>query len=171
MWVLDATPLIYLAKVDALHVVEALDGQCSIPQQVYDEVVTAGLEAGYADARRIERRVDEGAFEVVTVDDTPLGGRLARNPTLSEADVAVLACAASRDGIAVMDEVAGRTVAEVEDIETKGTAYIVLLGAKRGVISVTEARETIDAMLEAGWYCAPDLYTKLVQTLESLEEA
>lgn len=169
MWVFDATPLIYLAKADRLALVSKLDDQCWIPQRVYTEVVTDGLEAGYADARRIERCVDEGVFETVSVEETQLRTRLRQNPNLSPADIAVLACADTRDAIAVMDEAAGRTAAEVEGIETKGTAYLVLLCAKEGNISISEARDTIDTMIDAGWYCAPDLYARLVQKLESFE--
>ncbi|WP_440763765.1 DUF3368 domain-containing protein [Natronorubrum sp. DTA7] len=169
MWVFDSTPLIYLAKADRLALVSKFDDQCWIPERVYAEVVTDGLEAGYADARRIERCVDEGIFESVTAEETPLTARLRQNPNLSPADVAVLACADTCDAIAVMDEAAGRTAAEVEEIETRGTAYIVLLCAKEGTISVSEARETIDSMIDAGWYCAPDLYARLVQKLESFD--
>ncbi|WP_345781273.1 DUF3368 domain-containing protein [Natronobeatus ordinarius] len=97
-------------------------------------------------------------------------GQLQQNPNLSDADVAVLECAVSRDAIAVMDEAYGRTAAEVEGIETRGTAYIVLLCAKHEDISVSKAREIVDSMIEAGWYCAPDLYTKLVRKLESFEQ-
>ena len=169
MWVFDATPLIYLAKVDHLQLVSHLEGQCYLPQQIHSEVVTVGLEEGYTDARRVEQCIDTGLFEVISVDDSQLVARLQRNPNLSDADVAVLGCAASRDAIAVMDEAYGRTTAEVEGIETRGTAYIVLLCAKHGHITVSEARETIDALIAEGWYCAPDLYTQLVRKLESFE--
>ncbi|SIS19579.1 DUF3368 domain-containing protein [Natronorubrum thiooxidans] len=170
MWVFDATPLIYLAKVNQLQLVSNLDGQCYLPQQIHSEVVTTGLEQGYTDARRIEQCVDAELFEVISVDDSQLVGRLQQNPNLSDADVAVLGCAASFDAIAVMDEAYGRTAAEIEDIETRGTAYIVLLCAKQGYITVSEAREMIDSMIEEGWYCAPDLYTKLVQKFESFDQ-
>lgn len=169
MWVFDATPLIYLAKVDRLTIVSNLEERCYIPQQIQAKVVTAGIEEGDTDARRIEQSIDAGLFEVITVDDSPLTARLHQNPNLSDADVAVLGCAASRDAVAVMDEAAGRTAAEVEAIETRGTAYLDLLCAKRGHVSVSEARTTIDAMIDAGWYCAPNLYTKLVRKLESFE--
>lgn len=167
MWVFDATPLIYLAKVNQLQLVSTLDGQCYVPQQVYSEVVETGLEEGYADARRIEHCIDAGCFDMVTVADTQLTTRLQQNPTLSDADVAVLGCAGSRDAIAVLDESAGRNAADVEGIETRGTAYIVLSRAKQGHISPSQARETIDSMIDAGWYCTPELYTRLVRTLES----
>ncbi len=93
-----------------------------------------------------------------------------QNPALSEADLAVLACADATGATAVMDETAGRTVAEVEGIETRGTAYLVLLCAKRDCISVATARKTIDSMIDDGWHCAPALYARIVRKLESLEK-
>jgi len=170
-WVFDATPLIYLAKAERLDVIETLDEPRLVPTTVHHEVVTAGVERGYDDARRIERAVEDGLINVVAVDadDSPVATRLRRHPGLSNADVAVLTCADARDGVAVMDESAGRSAAEVEDIETRGTAYLVLSAVKRGAMAPEQGRETIDAMVDAGWYVAPDLYTKLVKKLETFE--
>jgi len=169
-WVFDATPLIYLAKADRLDVIEALDEPRLVPEAVHREVVTTGVEQGYDDARRIERAVEGGLVEVVAVDtgDSPAATRLASHPRLSDADVAVLACAASRDAVAVMDESAGRSAAEVEGVETRGTAYLVLAAVRDGALSTAEGRKTIDTMIDHGWYVAPDVYTKIVGKLESL---
>ena len=60
MHILDATPLIYLATVEQLPRTEALRKRCCTPPSVYEEVVTNGLEAGHADARRNERAVEGG---------------------------------------------------------------------------------------------------------------
>lgn len=172
IWVLDATPLIYLAKAERLDVIETLDGPRVVPEAVYREAVTAGVERGYDDARRIERAVECGLVDVVAVDtdDSPVATRLARHPGLSDADVAVLACADARDATAVMDESAGRSAAEVEDIETRGTAYLVLASVRDGQLSKAEGRDAIDAMIDHGWYVAPDVYTKTVEKLDSLGE-
>jgi len=170
MWVFDATPLIYLAKVDRLALVQQLDGSCVLPERVYEEVVETGLEQGYPDARRIERSVDADRFDIVSVETTPLLSRLQDNSNLSDADVAVLTCADAHDGVAVMDETYGRDVAAAEGITTRGTAYLVLKLASEGAISVDDARTMIDAMIDEGWYCAPDVYTKIIQKLESLAD-
>ncbi len=82
----------------------------------------------------------------------------------------VLACADARDGVAVIDEFAGRSAAEVEDVETRGTAYLVLAAVRDGALSAAEGRDAIDAMIDHGWYVAPDAYTKIVGKLESLGE-
>ena len=168
-WVFDATPLVYLAKADRLGIIETIDDPRLIPETVYREVVTAGIEQGYDDARRIERVVEDGLVEVVAVDidESPVATRLARHPGLSDADVAVLACAATHDGVAVMDESAGRSAAEVGSVETRGTAYLVLAAVKEDTLSREEGREAIDAMIDHGWYVAPDVYVKIVGKLES----
>ncbi|WP_373189056.1 hypothetical protein [Halolamina sp.] len=76
MWVFDATPLIYLAKVDRLALVQQLDASCVIPERVYEEVVETGLKQGYPDARRIERSIDADRFDIVSVETTALLSRL-----------------------------------------------------------------------------------------------
>ena len=168
MWVFDATPLIYLAKVDRLALVQQLDVSCVIPEHVYEEVVETGLEQGYPDARRIERSVDADRFAIESVETTPLLSHLQENSNLSDADVAVLVYADAYDGVAVMDETYGRDVATAEGITTRGTVYLVLKLASEGTISVDEARSMINAIIDQGWYCAPDIYAKIVQKLESI---
>jgi len=170
MWVFDATPLIYLAKVDRLALVQQLDVSCTIPERVYAEVVETGLDQGYPDARRIERSVDADRFAIESVEATPLLSRLQENSNLSDADVAVLAYADAHNGVAVMDETYGRDVAAAEGITTRGTAYLVLKLASQGALSVDEARTVIDAMIDEGWYCAPDVYAKIIQKLDSMAD-
>ena len=170
MWVFDATPLIYLAKVDRLALVQQLDVSCVIPEHVYEEVVETGLEQGYPDARRVERNVDADRFAIESVETTPLLSHLQENSNLSDADVAVLVYADAYDGVAVMDETYGRDVATAEGITTRGTAYLVLKLASEGTISVDEARSVINAIIDEGWYCAPDIYAKIVQKLDSLAD-
>lgn len=67
-----------------------------------------------------------------------------------------------------MDERYGRDVAETESIPTRGTAYLVLWLLREGHLSGTEAGEIIDALLEAGWYCAPDLYKSMQRKIDEL---
>lgn len=169
MWAFDATPLIYLAKVEGLERLGELPESRLIPVPVYKQVVEVGLEAGDPDARRIERLLDD-VFSVLDVEETDIYNRLLENDSLSRADVSVLACADRRGGVAVMDETYGRDVAAVEGIETRGTAYLVVLLLKQGVVDPERARDIIDSVLDAGWYCAPDVYAKIVGTIESLGE-
>ncbi|WP_379780919.1 DUF3368 domain-containing protein [Halorubrum tibetense] len=130
--------------------------------------VPLAVPAGTAVLNELTDQLTEAVVTVDT-DDSSAATRFRRHPGLSDADVAVLACADARDGVAVMDESAGRSAAEVEDIETRGSAYVVLSAVQRGMLTPERGRETVDAMIDAGWYVAPDLYTTLVRKLESFE--
>lgn len=169
MWIFDATPLVYLAKADRLRPLGAPDGPRLVPRRVYGEVVSDGLEHEYPDARRIDACVDDGLFDVRTVGDGDPFDRFASIDALSAADAAVLSLAARRNGTAVMDERTGRDVARTEGIETRGTAYVVLALVRDGHLSPAAARETVDAMIDEGWYCSTPLYAKLLERLETLE--
>ncbi|MDZ7689035.1 MAG: DUF3368 domain-containing protein [Halobacteriales archaeon] len=162
MYVLDATPLIYLGKADALEVLDSFDVVTT--RRVYDEVVTRGKKAGASDARRVERY----DLNVVEATENETYERLTDAPGLSDADVSVLALTDERDATAVMDERRGRTVANAEGIEVRGTAFLLLSAVKQDELKDDEAREILDGMVDAGWYCSTSFYAKTVSKLEEL---
>ena len=61
-------------------------------------------------------------------------------------------------------------LASTEGITTRGTAYLVVFLADQQVLNVETARTVIDEMVAEGWYCSPEMYAKLVQTLDSIAE-
>jgi predicted nucleic acid-binding protein len=168
MYVFDAAPLIYLATVERLTLVGDLSQSRLVPEPVYEEVVTRGIDAGHADARRVEHAIEADVLAVISVPDTETFDRLQANERLTGADAAVLAAADARDATAVRDEQYGRDVADAEGIDTRGTAYLVLRLLKTDAIDPAAAQETIDDMLDAGWYCAPDLYAAIRRTIDDL---
>jgi len=68
-----------------------------------------------------------------------------------------------------MDETYSRDVAASEGITTRGTAYIVLRLTAEGEIEPDAARDVIDAILDAGWYCAPDVYATILGAIDDFE--
>jgi len=168
MYVFDASPLIVLATADRLDLVTSLDGPFCLPASVSAEVVEAGIEGGYTDARRLEQAIENDLLTVRPDPDTVLADRLARFDRLSHADVSVLALAAQHDGVAVMDEQSGRTVAEIEAIPTRGTAYILLHAQQQGHIDAAEAKTVVGELVDAGWYCSPALHPRLLDKIAEL---
>lgn len=169
MYVFDASPLVVLGSAERLALLRLLDGECVLTERVHGEVVVAGREGGHADARRVARAVDDGVLSIRSVGE---GGRFAELndvEALSEADAATLALAADEGGTAVMDEAAGRDVADAEGIETRGTAFLVLSLVHDGHLTAAEGRTVVDELVEAGWYCSIDLYRRVQRTLDDLE--
>ena len=67
-----------------------------------------------------------------------------------------------------MDEAYGRATADAEGIATLGTASLVLLSLREGTIDAEEARNVVDAMLDAGWNGAPNLYATIRRRIDEL---
>jgi predicted nucleic acid-binding protein len=61
---LDASPLIYLAKIDALDALKAYE-QPAIAPEVHREVVAPGLGYRYPDSLAIDRAIESGLIAVV----------------------------------------------------------------------------------------------------------
>jgi len=70
MLVFDATPLIYLAKVEKPHLLRNIGGKKVIPRAVFEEVVTKDKEYEKVNALMVERLVEQGVFQVVEVEET-----------------------------------------------------------------------------------------------------
>ena len=165
MLVFDATPLIYLAKAEVLHLLSELDEEKVISESVYDEVVEEGKKKGFPDARKIEKLIDDEVFKVVTSDRDRLFDKLVDNSFISKADIDVLEIADENDGIALMDEDYSRSIAEVEGIECRGSVYLVFRLVRQGMIDKDQAVKTIDKMIEEGWYCSTELYSNMMGRL------
>lgn len=168
MFVFDASPLIVLASANRLSFLESFDEALVVPERVREEVVDAGIEGEHADARRSKAAIEDGLLTVQQVEQTDLFGELADLDGLSEADAAVIAHAAVNDAIAVMDETFGRSVADTEGVETRGTAFLVVSQVADGPLSATEGKAIVDDIVEAGWYCSTDLYRKVIARLDEL---
>ena len=166
MLVFDASPLIVLASADSLSILEPLEQPLVVPERVRTEVVDAGLQGGHADARRLRAAIECGLLSVQEVEATEFFEDLCDLDGLSDTDGAVIAHAAANDAVAVMDEAYGRSIASAENVETRGTAYLVLSQVTDGPLSPAEGRETIDALVDAGWYCSTDLYRRIIAKLE-----
>lgn len=167
--VFDASPLVVLATAERLDLLAHVD-ECLLTERVHEEVVTAGLEHGYADARRIARAVDDGVLSVRAVDETTRYATLADIDGLSAADASVLALGAQLDATVVMDEAIGREVADAEGIDSRGTAYLVLSLVRDGDLSAAEGRAVVDDLVDAGWYCSTDLYRRIERRLDAFAD-
>lgn len=169
MYVFDASPLIVLATAERLALLERVP-EPTLTERVYEEVVEAGLAHGYADARRVERAVEDGLLTLRSVEESDLFGRLSDAEGLSDADASVLALAAETDATAVVDEAVGRDLAAAAGIDARGTAYLVLSLVHDGALTADEGRQVVDDLVEAGWYCSTDLYRRIQRKLDEMDD-
>ena len=165
--VLNSTPLIYLAKVNVLGLLERLPDEKIIPNSVYEEVVVKGKKRGAADAILIEKAVDRGIFQVRGVKNRKFFRSLARIPGLHGADAEVLALAKELNATAIVDEDKARGVADVNDVPNRGTGYLLLRLVRQGRLTKKEAKAKVDEMIKHGWRCSTEVYAEILKSVTS----
>jgi predicted nucleic acid-binding protein len=141
--VIDASPLIYLARAERLDLLQILAPEIQVPLAVAKEVLLRG--PGDAAARALAdtswlRQVDPGV---------PPARLIAWD--LGPGETEVLAWALGHPGsLVLMDDLAGRRCAGVLGFECTGTLGLVLRAKKTG--KVAAARPVVDRLRSAGMY-------------------
>lgn len=152
----NTSPVINLACVGQLFILQKLYGKIVIPQIVYDEIVVMGAEH-YA-VKEIQTRQ---WIERKQVMDSALLKLLEMELDKGEAHAIALAIELKADFL-LLDEQKGRSVASRLDIR-----YIGLLGAlveAKGKGYVKDIKPVLDELMtKAGFWISKDLYKRVLQ--------
>ncbi|MFC3477003.1 DUF3368 domain-containing protein [Halobacterium litoreum] len=149
----DTSPLLNLALIDRLGLLEAQFSEVTVPQQVWDELTDGedGLEA-------LRALRDDGFLHLVEVERSDLFVELFHELDLGE--TAAICYAVEEDAnFVLLDERDGRRVARRHDLDVTGVIGILLRGANTGSIDL---KHELDALREAGFWISDDLYERVL---------
>lgn len=153
--VLDASPLITLARVGSLRLLRQLADQIVIPDAVYSESVTqASGRPGSLDIAQADwitrRSVGNQAYV------TRLSDRVGRG----EAEAIALAREVLADAV-VLDDAVARHLAEREGCRVIGLLGLLIEGKQRGLLSAV--KPLLDAMRNSGFFVGDELYASILR--------
>ena len=163
--VFDATPLIYLGKVNLIEIVKHFPEEKYITKSVYREVVIEGKKSGRPEVFLIESLVSCGLFQIKNPANKHFISHLRENPKIHEADVDVLALARELNGVALIDDEEARGMAEVEGIEHHGTIYLLLRMWKLKLLTKEGFIAGLNTMIRMGWRCSTELYAEILMMI------
>lgn len=145
--IVDASPLIALARVNGFHWLQPLFGEVVVTDVVLAEVLTGRYPHTEAP---IEQALAAGWLQVVAVDSSEPD-----LPDLDEGEAASirLACQRGEQALLLIDERAGRAVAQELGLSVAGTAAVIGLARQRGLI--TSARDVFAALHASDFRIAP----------------
>jgi predicted nucleic acid-binding protein len=140
IWVLNASPIIVLAKIGYLDLLTELASEVLVPPAVVSEV-RAGAASDPA------RRALEGGWgKQVPAGNTP---EIVQEWSLGAGESEVLALALQTKGwTAILDDAEGRMCARALEVPVMGTLGVVLRAKRRGLLE--SASEVVAAMRDAG---------------------
>jgi predicted nucleic acid-binding protein len=142
-WVVNASPLILLAKIDSLFLLEQLAAEVVVPLAVRGEVI-AGLTSYPI----------EFPSWLILRDDLPLPAEIA-GWDLGAGESQVLAHALTSGYEAVLDDLQGRRCARALGVLTTGSLGVILRAKRQGIIPA--ARPLVENLLLKGMYLSREL--------------
>ncbi|OGJ19009.1 hypothetical protein A3K73_07705 [Candidatus Pacearchaeota archaeon RBG_13_36_9] len=153
----NSTPLICLAKLNQLELLKKLFNKITIPDFVKEEVVVAG-KPGY---EVINKAIKEGWIKIENPkENLELGLGKGENAAINLAKE-------KRDKILINDAFAIKAVKSL-NIEYLRTTSIILLSLKRGIINKKQAKDSIQKLVEDGYYISPGIFSELLRAIESM---
>lgn len=169
----DAGPLIWLAKCGVLNLLNKLYPEVVIPEAVYEEAVTRGIEKGYTDAQVIKNAIEEGWIKVLRPSgqftDSVEAEEVRLGTDLGEGEREAMALALEKRTLVFLtdDEDAHRT-GKALGLEPKGVLYLLLKGAMDGHLDKEKAAESLGKMLDEGLWLSPEITHRFHEALDKL---
>jgi predicted nucleic acid-binding protein len=159
LWIVNASPLIVLAKIGHLDLLRRLASDVVVPQAVVEEVLAGPAD----DPARVALEAGWGT----RCDPGPIPVRL-HEWGLGRGETAVLAAALQRPGsTAILDDGSRRTCARALGVPVFGTIGVILRSRKAGLVPAVEP--LITAVRDAGLRIDDDLLSSVLR--EAAEKA
>lgn len=152
----DASPILNLAAVGHLRLLQQLYGKVAVPQAVYCEVVVAG--EGQPGAAEVKAA---GWVETLEVSNETVVASLRLEVDQGEAEAIALAIELQAD-LLLLDERRGRAIAPRLGIGFVGLLGILIEAKHRGLVATV--RPVLDDLVtKAGFWMTPTLYNRVLE--------
>lgn len=161
----DTTPLITLMKAERLDILHELFGEVIIPEAVFSELT--GNEAFKTEADIIRNR---DYIKVVKVKSESQVSFLQRvtGLDLGESEAIIYADEAKAD-LLLMDEAAGRRVAQNMKLPITGSTGILIRAFQSGIITKDEADDAFDRIRKANRHISEKLINMAIDIIHGKE--
>jgi predicted nucleic acid-binding protein len=157
----DAGPLIALAKLNLLHLLERLYGRVYFPGSVYKEAVVEGLRQGLEDAHTLRLFLIQEGWETMAVENAP--DELI-SLHLDQGELDSLALALDMNALLLIDEERGREIARRYRVKVRGTLGVLIEAYRHGFLTSSQLRFYFDQIEErTDIWISPSLCHRLLQ--------
>lgn len=155
----DATPLIYLAKIEKINLLKSPYNTIIISSEIKNEIVDEGKRLKEKDAFLIEKEIKDGFIEVIKVSNyiKPVF-------KIDKGELSILSLAKELSIKDVLiDEKLARIAAKVEGLTPRGTLFVILKNLKLKLINFDDFLRILNSLLEAGFRLKEEVYLKAIE--------
>ena len=161
----DTTPLVTLMKADRLDILHSLFGEVLIPEAVFSELTANETFKEEADLIR-----KSAYIRVVKVQDESKVSFLQRATglDLGESEAIIYADEAKAD-LLLMDEMAGRRVAQNMKLPITGSIGILIRAYQAGIITAAETDDAFERLRGSNRHIGEKLIQKALELIHRAE--
>ena len=154
--VIDASPLIFLTKLERLDVLRQYEAVFAPPEVIAE--LERGREAGHPEALEISSLLDHGTIKMRK------GGKVRSEWNLHQGEAAVIALAAKvKADEVITDDRAAIAVARYLGLRPVSVPFLLLRERRSGRMSRELFEVNLRRLLAAGYYLSPELHQRLVE--------
>ncbi|UZE91967.1 MAG: DUF3368 domain-containing protein [Methanosarcinales archaeon] len=163
----NSTPLIYLAKINHLDLLEKVYDQIYIPTSVYEETVVRGLEKKFLDAGIIKNAVEKGTIEVkeLTSEQKAEAERLTQFANIGGGEAEAIVLAKHLNLELIIDDVVAQGVARTLGLDTHWTTSFIIRLVSKKLLSRKEARKMIEDLVSSGYRISEEVLIEILKVL------
>lgn len=159
----DASPLLLLAKIGKLDLLKELYQEIIIPLQVRNKVVEYEDKASFI----ILSEIENGWIQLKDIEISPEIERLGERLGLHKGETAALSVAKHLDIEEILaDDKLARIAARILGLRAIGCLGVTMRAYETGVITRTEAINSIQKLVKAGLWVSPDVLSEVFKFLE-----
>lgn len=141
----DAGPLIHLAQIGKLALLEKLFGSVLVTERVKVEVFDEGVRLGCVDAKAVGEALADGWLQIEPVPERLAGPalKLAEGENISKADAETLLLAVEKKTELLVDEKLLSDLAKMYRLRVWSTWTLLLEGLSRNYLKLGEVEEAV----------------------------
>ncbi len=167
----DSGPLIHLAQINRLHILQRLFGVVEVTPSVKVEVVDEGIRRKCPDAEVVGKAFQDGWLKVETLSALALkrAEKLAEGEGISFADAEVILLSEKKKALFLSDDTALSMIAQMYGLKTWDTWSLLLEALSRNLITVTELDATIEELGKRKFKLNPKQAQQILEAAKIIE--
>lgn len=161
--VVDASPVIVLAKMGRLNLLKAVYAEVPMSPGVKSEVIDRGRARNAAEVRLVEGGFREGWIRELSPSsaEKELAGEILGSSGLGKGEAETIALGRLRNTAVVLDDKEARAVAQAMNVECVGTAGLLLEAFIRGALSYVALEEAVIELAGVMWI-SPEVVAEIL---------
>ena len=160
----NSTPLIYLARLNKLPLLEQIFKEIFIPEEVHREVVLKGKELNKPEVIAVENAIQNGAIKIKEIKSNLDIETLHKG----ELDAISLALGLNIENI-LMDDKEGIEVCRILGLKAFRTTTLLLEFLKLDLINLKEFKDLLIELSKSGYFMRAEIFDFLVREAEKIK--